>query len=484
MNFDMQNDNLGWDTGSPFDLGRNSGLATPSILWTTVQSGGVFAQPMVMWYPIPGATSYDVSVNDVITNQAQTNFPYNRFTQPGVQRVQVRARNGGMVSNWSNVVRPTINLLAPRATISGTTLSWQPVVGAMTYEVCINGYMYPAQTNTAFNLSNLPAGVHTISVRALTSALPRLVSPWSQQVGLTIGSESLTTPVIALFESTVGSHTISLGADILWNVVRGAVRYDVSINGNIISQEPASYNLSSLPAGTHSIKVRASNGQTTTDWSNTITYTAAQPNAGLPAPILNIGGSVMSWNAVPGATIYEVQVNGTLYLVSGTSFSLSVPSGPYSLRVRASNNFNATSDWSNVFNLFLQSTVTPVAVSPMDPTPIEDSIQPPIVEPGPAPVGGLTFRVTGEGSTRQNITITNRTGNNIGNLSQLRLAYSGNAPTAEWPATWAVGSGGILTTTINGALNNNGSIVIPMGVGTNTRIASLTVNGNTANREF
>ena len=101
----------------------------------------------------------------------------------------------------------------------------------------------------------------------------------------------------------------------------------------------------------------------------------------------------------------------------------------------------------------------------------------------PPGTGGIFFRVEGEGTTRQHVTVTNRTGANISNLWRVNLTYTGGNPTFEWPATWAQGSSGNASTTVNGILTNNGSIRFPIGVSANTRISSLTVNGQVATRE-
>ncbi|MCL1990188.1 MAG: hypothetical protein FWG67_04780 [Defluviitaleaceae bacterium] len=103
-------------------------------------------------------------------------------------------------------------------------------------------------------------------------------------------------------------------------------------------------------------------------------------------------------------------------------------------------------------------------------------------EPEPTPASGLTFSISGEGTNRQQITVRNQTGANIPSLWQVNLTYTGGNPTFEWPANWAVGSNGHGATRINGALNNNGTITFPMGVNTQTRVTSLSVNGQSATR--
>ena len=110
------------------------------------------------------------------------------------------------------------------------------------------------------------------------------------------------------------------------------------------------------------------------------------------------------------------------------------------------------------------------------------AIQPPEPEL-PQPSTNLTYRITGEGTTRQQLVITNRTGNNIPSRWNLALSFTGGNPATEWPADWRVGANGNLSTVVNAGLNNNGSLTLPMGVATNTRITNVMVNGTPATRE-
>jgi len=123
-----------------------------------------------------------------------------------------------------------------------------------------------------------------------------------------------------------------------------------------------------------------------------------------------------------------------------------------------------------------QHTITPPPIQPpITPPPV----QPPITPPA---TGGITFRVTGEGSTRQNIIVTNQTATNIPAGWQLQFNFTGGNPALEWPAAWAMGSSGGVVTTVNDPLSINGSVTIPMGVHADTRITNLSVNGMPATR--
>ena len=107
-------------------------------------------------------------------------------------------------------------------------------------------------------------------------------------------------------------------------------------------------------------------------------------------------------------------------------------------------------------------------------------VTPPTEPPVTTPSSGLTFRITGEGTARQNLSVTNRTGTNIPSGWKLQLTYTGGIPTLEWPATWIKGSGGNASTTVNNSLNNNATVTIPISVSANTRISNVIVNSMTS----
>ncbi|MCL1989310.1 MAG: hypothetical protein FWG67_00305, partial [Defluviitaleaceae bacterium] len=147
------------------------------------------------------------------------------------------------------------------------------------------------------------------------------------------------------------------------------------------------------------------------------------------------------------------------------------PGSTHSYTVRA----YATSDHSNM------ATGTTTAYIPT-PQPEPQPEPEPTPEPEPQPTTGLTYRITGEGGTRQNLIVTNRTGGNIPSRWTLAFNFTGGNPTTEWPADWRSGAGGNLSTAVNAGLNNNGSLTIPMGTAANTRISNVRINGNVATR--
>ena len=119
---------------------------------------------------------------------------------------------------------------------------------------------------------------------------------------------------------------------------------------------------------------------------------------------------------------------------------------------------------------------------PNPPPPPPPPPQPEIPNPPPQ-AGGISYTVSGEGSNRLALVVRNNSGNALPNGWRLQLNYAGSAPTVEWPAGWAMGVGGGLSTTVNGTLNSGGTVTIPMGAGASTIITNVMANGVAANRQ-
>ena len=99
------------------------------------------------------------------------------------------------------------------------------------------------------------------------------------------------------------------------------------------------------------------------------------------------------------------------------------------------------------------------------------------------PTPDFTYHISGMGTTRQHLTLTNHTQTNLPIGWELQLNFTGGNPYLEWPATWVRGAHGHANTTVNVPLHANTSITIPMGVSTNTSILNLSINNKAATNE-
>ncbi|MDR3022256.1 MAG: hypothetical protein LBU60_06270 [Clostridiales bacterium] len=325
--------------------GTNSGsLSAPHIL---------FLNGKVNWDPVSGATAYDVYVDEDINTQSHVNYEYSELEKsgPGTRFVKVRARKGNEISGWSNTCRPTVNIMQPKVTVSGSKVSWEPIEGASYYEVFVNRKLIKVDGPTSYDISSHGEGTYTFSLRVYSSKYKQL-SMESDEVTVVVGTQpsSLNKPSLRLDYDCLGSNIWFSYKCVKWSSVAGATGYEVSVNGNtVVTNDPHIIYWADKLSGTNTVKVRAKNSNGTGDWSE---ITVADSGEGsLKPPVLcvsvsNTGYQCLSWNKNPDADGYEIDANGTIHK---TSESVWAPAthGSYTVKARAYNNKGDTSVWSS-----------------------------------------------------------------------------------------------------------------------------------------
>lgn len=129
------------------------------------------------------------------------------------------------------------------------------------------------------------------------------------------------------------------GNVVSWEAVSGATSYTVYVNDDGTSVTGTSYTLTMTEAGSYTIYVIANStnaAYTDSVRSNTVTYTVEQTYP-LPAPVIELDGNVVSWDAVEHAVSYTVTVNGAAQEpVTGTSYTITETTpGDYTVTVVA-----------------------------------------------------------------------------------------------------------------------------------------------------
>ncbi len=273
-------------------------LAAPGIL--TPVSGGTFDRsPVLSWSAVPGASTYDVLVQNSLTKEVVfrdrsvpgTNIRIPQDLSDATYTVRVRAQSGRFFGEWSairsfavgaspEITSPALNEKAG----AQPKFVWTSISGAERYEIWVlnqdtNAYVIQVDslTGTSFTPSKkLPLGEYQVTVRAI-SALGD-ITDWSNPVSF-IGGAS---PVIS---SPVNNATTNGKPVIVWSSVNGATAYNVRIvnlannasvvlTGNLTGN---SYTPStSLAAGKYRIWVRAVSAQGhTSSWSTAVDITVA-----------------------------------------------------------------------------------------------------------------------------------------------------------------------------------------------------------------
>ncbi|MDE6751660.1 MAG: leucine-rich repeat domain-containing protein, partial [Eubacterium sp.] len=270
---------------------------------------------------------------------------------------------------------PVTRLQTPTAkavvnTNGGFTISWNKVTGADKYDVYIDngtGYkLYKTVTGTSITTGTAHYGKkYSYKVRAVNSKNSTITSAFSSAV-TAINNKKLVTPTLKATVNANGSFTLS------WNAVSGATAYEL-----YIKQADGSYKLMKTTTATSfttafatygkqfSYKMRAVTSKNKSAASAYSSAVNATNNKKLQTPTMkatvNANGTFkLSWNAVSGATAYELyikQADGSYKLMkttTGTSFTTAFATYgkqfSYKMRAVTSKNKSAASAYSSVVN--------------------------------------------------------------------------------------------------------------------------------------
>ncbi len=334
-----------------------------------VQTSATSESITLSWDDVRGATGYDIEVyNTIIDNGNQTSFTENELN-PNTQRTyRVRAKNSSGAGKWTPIIAeitlPGVpDNLSAEATDTSITVTWDPSSGATAYDLEVDGVLVENLTNTEYVHSGLePNSTHTYKVRAKNE---RGMSNWSETIHPT------TLPPVPQIIEVI---TTSTKVTVTWNEVVGATGYEIEVDG-VVKDNGASTTFvhEGLSANTeHTYRVRAKNGDIRSFWSESVTTIT------MPAVPQNLKTMVTSteitltWDLVPGATGYEVEVDGVIVdngLNTTYVHTDLEPLSTHTYRVRARNEGGA-GDWSM---LLTETTIfgTPTNLSAV---PASDSI--------------------------------------------------------------------------------------------------------------
>jgi hypothetical protein len=166
------------------------------------------------------------------------------------------------------------------------------------------------------------------------TAFEVIVSPPPPTVVLP--APSLSTPVD-------GEATTNAQPTLIWNTVTSATSYEIRLDrsnppttivATIPSTSPTTYTPSfALLNVPYYWQVRAKSGAVTTDWSPvrqiSITSTA---NAAPTRILFTTGTQTLTWNPIPGAANYEIQVDDNTNFAAPFSYTTTVGSGVFSVQ--------------------------------------------------------------------------------------------------------------------------------------------------------
>ena len=114
---------------------------------------------------------------------------------------------------------------------------------------------------------------------------------------------------------------------ITWSAVAHATAYEVYENGNFAARQTATtYTITKTAVGEYVYKVKAisaSSSYTTSEYSNTVTYTVTPKAEQLATPVITLTDNQITWSAIDNATAYEIYENGKkLTQVTTTAYTI------------------------------------------------------------------------------------------------------------------------------------------------------------------
>lgn len=304
----------------------------------------------VEWDEVRGATGYDIEVyNTIVDNGSSTSYT-EEGVNPNTQRTyRVRAKNSSGAGKWSQIVAistlpgiPT-NLVA-EATDTTISVSWDPVSGATSYDLEVDGTLVENILDSAYEHTDLlPNTEHSYRVKAKNE---QGTSNWSETIYVTTLPS---TPANIIL--TVKSTEIVVS----WNSVSGATGYEIEVDGVVkdIGDSTNYVHVELMPNSEHTYRVRALNGSIKSFWSERVTGLT------LPGIPTNLQGDATSssitltWDIVQGATSYEIEADGEIFDNGpNTVFSHTglVPNTEHKYRVRA-RNASGPGEWSEYITI-------------------------------------------------------------------------------------------------------------------------------------
>lgn len=286
-------------------------LAPNGLVFTSATSASV----NFSWAAVTGASSYKIYKNGVYVSTVTTNSgSLSGLTAATAYNIQILASNligDGTLCTAVSMTTTPVGPAAPTgiifntATATSISLSWSAVQGAISYKIYKNGIYESTVTSTSGLLSGLTIST-TYNIQILSSSAVA-DGPLSAAVSMS----TLPSPPTGL---TFVNYTSSK-LDFSWTAVPGATGYKIYKNGTYVSTVATIFgSLSGLTAATaYNVQISAINAAVEGALCTSVSMSTA-PVLTPPAwlTIISPAESTINfaWEAVPGATGYNIYKNG------------------------------------------------------------------------------------------------------------------------------------------------------------------------------
>jgi len=337
-------------------LRSRAGVQTASVTPQRTSAFKVAPGTTVTWQNINVSTSQVLQSGTVIADSAGL---------ATIPSVQILTDSGNRLVLNVAAFPPIVQTPIGATLLQAPTITWSPSNGATSYDVWIsnlstgqNPVIRTTVGTTSYTSPN-PTGIGRYRVWVRGKSVTGTLTAWSDPKDFQIRTRVvIADPATTFFD----------GAVISWAVLPGAAKYDLWVNNLTTGQSQivrqtalttTSYTLpGSLPLGKYAVWVRGIDAaNTAAEWSLVKQFTAAPRTVSTSPSTPGFSNlPVFQWQALAGATKYEIQVRNrttnavvlTQTNIAATSFTPSsgLPTGDYRWWVRASNNSGIVGGWS------------------------------------------------------------------------------------------------------------------------------------------
>ena len=334
--------------GVPTNI-RETADSTSSITWS--------------WNAVSGATSYEYQVRrrsgattwGSLQTTTSMSGSSSSLSSSATYEIQVRSVKGTASSAWSDPVTGTTdavvipklsvpaNVHVDASTTTTITFDWN------THSVSGTGYRYRYRKAGTSSYTYGTSNSSQVKITSLESGTSYEFSVRAERTGYRSSSYSSAITAVTIPSTPTGlsiQSRTSTSVTLTWDASRGATQYTLEFDGTEYVVSGTSRSFTGLvSSSTHSARVRAENNAGDSSYSSVLeivlplaipTGLTSTRTADTLIPVWII---TVNWNAVPGATQYRLEFDGTEYVVTGTSKSFGglASASTHSVRVRAEN---------------------------------------------------------------------------------------------------------------------------------------------------
>ena len=293
----------------------------------------------IRWDAVSDATGYDIWFDGSTYSTSATSRTFTGLQDNTDYTYKVRSKNAKGVGEYGTEKKVKTTPKAPASSgvqassdESSVTVSWEPVTGATSYDLMVDGKVYRVSGTSRKVTGLTPNTNHTYQIR---------VNNGNGSSSYSSARTLKTTPKPPTAVTESASRTdITLS----WDSIDGATSYDVLFSGTTYRVTGTTKKMNGLTANTsyrYQIRVNNEDGSSTYSPAKTV---KTLPFAPTTYPIIKSAVAAaeyvtLTWDTVSGATEYELRFGDKTYIVKGTSYRVTglLDDTYYSYSIRSCN---------------------------------------------------------------------------------------------------------------------------------------------------